>query len=91
MLPHLIDERVDVCYGETAEHIAMRQQLRERLQQEGIYMGWLDNNHVHAPARRARICAPGSPSRATAKLQLSGSAIAEPRDRCVQQPARQRP
>jgi hypothetical protein len=66
MLPHPLDERVDVCYGETAEHIAMRQQLREQLRKEGIFKNWLENNHVRGA--RARACgAPRVPVRACAQ------------------------
>lgn len=53
-LPHLIDERVDVCYGESVEHIKMRHRLREQLREEGVYKAWLDNNHAIMRFMRAR-------------------------------------
>lgn len=54
VLPHPVDERVDVCHAETAEHIKLRHRLRQQLLDEGIYQPWLDNNHALMRFMRAR-------------------------------------
>ncbi|KAJ1637379.1 CRAL-TRIO domain-containing protein [Pavlovales sp. CCMP2436] len=53
-MPHVLDERVNACYGESDEHIQMRSKLREALRAEGVYRAWLDNNHAMMRFMRAR-------------------------------------